>query len=524
MHAMAANFDAASAPSFIGKRLSEQANEMKLNRINPAALTATKLSKALARINDGGGLALLPNYKSKPGEFSGIHRWVFRATLAGKVFEMGFGTLAEVSLADARARAIEARQQVGRGEDPRAERQDKRAAERQAIEDAQRARAGLPVVGSFKDWTLRYVDKQAGSWGAPEASRTEWLGPAAMDDAGKPVYTGQMGNHVFPTLGDVKIEAIERPQLAALLAGIEGTSAMHAVRKKVNQVLRFAKLSGALKENVCEDIQHVLPKHIGGNNPAVKTAEALADVLNKFAAFGGGQVMKTAMMVQAYLFQRSDVSASMEWAHVNLKRGIWTVPAGNMKRDAEGKINGADHIVPLPRQIVAMLEALQPVTGAGRFVFPNAVRADDHMTADAINNAMQSALGKRRGQEWNSYQTAHGFRALGISFGQKYCGEDKRVLDLIAGHAIGDNLGTAYERNQWEEERGPAAQAYADWLDAICAGTPDAFLTHGERERARMARTAAPEAANAPTVDAAQWARFLAFEAAERAAAGQQAA
>jgi integrase len=214
----------------------------------------------------------------------------------------------------------------------------------------------------------------------------------------------------------------------------------------------------------------------------------------------------------------------MEWAHVNLKRGIWTVPGANMKRDADGKANGDDHIVPLPRQIVAMLEALRPLTGAGRFVFPNAVRADDHMTADAINNAMQSAMGKRRGAAWTAYQTAHGFRALGISFGQKYCGEDKRVLDLIAGHAIGDNLGTAYERNQWEEERGPAAQAYADWLDAIRAGEADAFLTHGERERARMARAAAPQAANLPTMDAARWARFLAFEAAEAAAAGQQAA
>ena len=425
---------------------------MKLNRINAATLTASTLAATIGRINDGGGLALMCNYKTpmkggkRTGPLTGIHRWVFRATLDGKVFEMGFGTLAEVGLADARRKAVEARQKVGRGEDPRAERQTKRADEAQAVEDVRRQRDGLPVAGSFREWTLRYVDKQAASWGAPEATRTKWL--------------AQMNNHVFPTIGDSKIEAVTRPQLVEMFEAIEGAAAMHSVRKKVNQVLRFAKLSSALTENVCEHIQHVLRKHVGGNHPAVKTPEALADVLAKFAAYWGNETTKIAMMVQAYLFQRSDISASMEWAHINLKRGVWTVPAANMKGSAEDKATGEDHIIPLPRQVIAMLETLRPLTGAGRFVFPNALNAEDYMNTSSINTAMQKALGQRRGQEWVSYQTAHGFRALGISFGQVYCGEDKRVLDLIAGHVVGDNLGTRHMSATAVERRtrpGPAS-------------------------------------------------------------------
>lgn len=472
---------------------------MKLNRINPASLSAAKLSTASGRMNDGGGLALLPNYKGNAGQ----HRWIFRGTLNGKAFEMGFGTLAEVTLADARAMAVKARQQVGRGEDPRTGRQDKRAADQQAIEDARRARLGLPVAGSFKEWAENYA-----------ASKTSWV--AATRDE----FNSQLKNHVFATIGNSKLADINRVQIAEMLRGIDGTAVMHAVRKKVSQVFDFAMESGALAKNPAVRIWKILPAHDGENNPAVKSAEALAEMLAKLDAFPGGPVMKAAIAVQVTLFQRSDISASMEWAHVNLDKAVWTVPGANMKRSAKAKKIGGDHIVPLPRQVVAILRDLQPLTGAGRFVFPNAVRADDHMTPDAINNAMQSAMGKRRGQAWESYQTAHGCRALGISFGQKYCGEDKRVLDLIAGHALGDKLGTAYERNQWEEERGPALQAYADWLDALRAGRPDAFLTHGERQRAAMARA---EAANAPTVDAAQWERFLAFQAAEAAAARQAA-
>lgn len=486
---------------------------MKLNRINPATLNANTLSKALERINDGGGLALLPNYKSKPDEdgkvrnFSGIHRWVFRSTLAGKVFEMGFGTLAEVTLAGARAKAIEARLAVGKGEDPRKERQDKRAADAQAIEDERRARLGLPVAGSFKEWAQQYA-----------ASKISWAHKTADE------FERQMNRHVLPTIGNAKISAISRAQVTEMLRGIEGTAILHAVRKKVDQVFNFAVDSSALDKNPCDGIHRILPKHVGDNNPAVDTAEALADVLNKFATYGGSQMMKTAIHVQAYLFQRSVITASMEWAHLNLDRAIWTVPGASMKRSAVDKKTGGAHIVPLPRQIVAMLRALQPVTGAGRYVFPIESRPDAHIPAPGINDAIQAALGKRKGQEWIAYQTGHGFRAIGISFGQRYCGEDKRVLDIVAGHKIGDSLGTAYERNQWEEERGPVMQAYADWLDAIRAGNPDAFLTHGERQRAAVAAAAPAEAANAPTVDAARWARFLAFEAAEAAARASQAA
>jgi integrase len=512
---------------------------VKIHRLNPSTVTASVLAKPLtnaqgkplrdaaghllfqtARMNDGGGLALLPNYKSEPekagGQLvpSGIHRWIFRSTINGKAFEMGLGVLAEVSASEARKMADEARRKVGRGEDPRAERQGKRAKDLQGIEDARRVRLGLPAEGSFREWTLRFIKKQTPSWGAPEKTMAAWIG--SNNKPGE--YSGQMGNHVFPVIGNMKIEAITRPQLAKLFESIEAPSMRCAVVKKVNQVMRFAKLSDALKENVCEDIQHILPEYDGDKNPAVKTAEALADVLAKFAVCNSGQVMKTAMMVQVYLMQRSDISASMEWAEIN--RGVWTVPASKMKGSAKDK-KGPAHVVPLPRQVIEMLEALRPLTGAGRYVFPNAWRADDRMTATSINTAMQRAMGKKDGETWEAYQTAHGFRALGITFGQRYCGGNKCVLDLIAGHKLAGNLGDIYDRNLWEEERGPTLQTYADWLDAIQAGQPDAFLTKGERDRAAAARA---EAANAPTIDPARWARFLAMEAAEAAAGAQKAA
>jgi len=40
-----------------------------------------------------------------------------------------------------------------------------------------------------------------------------------------------------------------------------------------------------------------------------------------------------------------------------------------MKRLLVGKLNGAPHLVPLPKQAAAVLRELQPLTGGGTLVF-----------------------------------------------------------------------------------------------------------------------------------------------------------
>jgi integrase len=501
---------------------------MKLNRINPKQLSATALATTTARLNDGGGLALLPNYKGNAGQ----HRWVFRSTLQGKAFEMGFGTLAEVTLAAARDKAIEARQKVGKGEDPRAERKSQRADETQAIENARRIAEGLPVENSVKDWVLRYVDKQRSSWATTETEEG-WIGTPKQLARGE--YGGQMGKYVFPIIGDKNIRDIEQQEITALLtasqkeaakAGGNGSETMHRLRKKLVSVFDFAMYNKYINRNECVGQEKVIPKKRGSNHPAVKTAEALRAVLACFETYSGSLVTRTAMQVQVYLFQRSNITVGMQWAHVDLVRGLWTVPCALMKADQEEKDTGVDHEVHLPRQVVKLLEVLRETTGGGKYVFPHEDDVNRPMPVDTLNDAMQRAMGQRKGTPWTSYQVAHGFRAVAITFGPKHVelyGAPlvKDVLDVIAGHKVGDYLGESYMRDDFGDRRARYMQAYADWIDAIRAGEFWAIQTVTERKAAEWEARAA---ANAPTIDPAQWQRFLAFQAAEAAQQAQKAA
>jgi hypothetical protein len=73
------------------------------------------------RLGDGGGLYL----QVAPGD---AKSWLFRFTIAGRERWMGLGSAEQVSLAEARALAAEARRHVAAGRDPIEERERERRA------------------------------------------------------------------------------------------------------------------------------------------------------------------------------------------------------------------------------------------------------------------------------------------------------------------------------------------------------------------------------------------------------------
>ena len=97
-------------------------------------LTARKIETTKpGKYSDGGNLYLIVSP-------TGARKWVLRFTWRGKAREMGLGTPATVSLADARERAANARRMVGQGLDP--------------INERKRT-GGVPTFGEMADHPAR---------------------------------------------------------------------------------------------------------------------------------------------------------------------------------------------------------------------------------------------------------------------------------------------------------------------------------------------------------------------------------
>jgi hypothetical protein len=104
--------------------------QMATDRLTDRAVKTQKPRERPYLVPDGRGLYL----KVQPG---GARSWLLRYQLAGRVHDLGLGTYPEITLAEARHRALKVRRQKANGTDPlaakRADREAKRLAEARTI-------------------------------------------------------------------------------------------------------------------------------------------------------------------------------------------------------------------------------------------------------------------------------------------------------------------------------------------------------------------------------------------------------
>ena len=136
----------------------------------------------------------------------------------------------------------------------------------------------------------------------------------------------------------------------------------------------------------------------------------------------------------------------MEWSELNLASALWTIPSEKLKRTVIGKANGEDHIVPLPKQAVSLLESLQPMTGHGRYVFPG-LRDHSRPMSEATIGAALYALG------FGDEHKPHGFRATARTLLVDELGLDPKIIEANLANGSNDPLGRSYNRAQYIGKR-----------------------------------------------------------------------
>ena len=143
---------------------------------------------------------------------------------------------------------------------------------------------------------------------------------------------------------------------------------------------------------------------------------------------------------------------SAEWADVDLEGAEW--------RYTVTKTN-TPHVVPLARQAVEIRRELYPLTGYGRYVFPNARYAkQDRPMAETTLWAALRALDIPPDR-----MTMHGFRAMARMILDEVLGFRPDFIEHQLAHAVRDPNGRAYNRTVFLPERRVMMQAWADYLD-----------------------------------------------------------
>lgn len=388
--------------------------------------------KKQARIYDTGGLYL----QTSP---SGSKRWFLKYRAGEKEKQLALGAYPVVSL----------------------------KAARQARDEAKRKRAeGIDPVQARK---VEKLKARTGDADTLEAVAQEWFKRRENEVAPETLKRDRrlLERNLFPILGGRTIGKIEHPELLAALNTIVERGILETaerVRIMVGQIMRYAIASGRANRDIAADLKEALPKHRSKNFAAIIDPAEFAVLLRAIKAYRGGIVVRAALQLVPYLFQRPQELRCAAWAEMDLERGVWTIPPQRMKRTKEGKENGQAHLVPLSAQAIKILKALKPYTESTGLVFPGERQRGKSISGNSVRTALIS-MGYT-----GEIQTWHGFRASARTMLAEQLDINPLYVEPQLAHAVKDANGRAYNRTTYLKQRTEMMQQWADYLDRLAKG------------------------------------------------------
>lgn len=390
------------------------------------AVRNAKPSKKTQKLFDGGGLYL----EVAP---SGGKWWRLKYRFGGKEKRLSLGTYPEITLKEARERRDNARKLLGDGIDPSAQRKARKAAQVELSANT------FEAVG--REWIDRHMAKKAASHCNKVTRRLE--------------------REVFPYIGNHPISEITAPEILAVVRRIEARNHLetaHRVLQHIGQVIRYAVATGRAESDPTQALRGALPASTVKHMAAPTEPDKVAEVLRMVDAFTGSPVVNAALRLLPLLFVRPGELRAMRWEQIDLKAKEWRYTTSKTK---------TEHLVPLSKQAIAILEELQPLTGhlPGGWVFPGGRSPKNAMSDAAINAAY-----RRLGIDTRNELTGHGWRACARTLLHEQLGYVPEIIEHQLAHAVPDALGRAYNRTRFIEQRKKMMQDWANYLDKLKTG------------------------------------------------------
>lgn len=370
-------------------------------------IQAAKPGDRPIKLSDAGGLFLLiqPNG-------SKLWRQAFRH--GGKQLTLAHGAYPDVSLAEARRLRDAAKAALKRGVDPREAKQGD-ALPSDSLESI--AREYLKVRG--RRWTTKHQG----------------------------IVLARFESAVFPDLGRKPIATITAPAILETLRKIEATGALEVAkrtRQTLSAIFRYAIATGRAENDPAHALKDAM-------QPAPPVRHRLALPFGEIGKFLHSMrdvdpIICAAVHLAVHTALRSNELRFSEWS--DIQGDVLIIPATRMK-------TRADHVLPLSRQVKALLATL-PRDSKWILCSPRTGRP-------LSQPSMLSAI-YRRG--WHNIATLHGFRALFSTEATESGLWSEDAIELQLAHRLpGSGSRRAYNRARLLDERLRLLQWWSDKID-----------------------------------------------------------
>lgn len=379
-----------------------------------------------SKLSDGGGLFLL--VQSPDPKASKFWRLAYR--YAGKQKTLALGVYPTISLAVARERREEARKLLANNVDP----SDTKKAQKDAIQAKE--------VNSFEIVAREWFKGRAPNWKTNHSSK----------------IIARLDKDIFPWLGACPVNEITAPELLKTIRRIENRGALETAHRTLaycGQIFRYAIATGRAQRDTAADLRGALPPVKEKHHASITDPKLIGKLLQNIQSYQGSFITRCALQLAPLVFLRPGELRKGEWAEINFEKAEWRIPALRMKMDAV-------HIVPLASQAVEILREIQPLTSAGKYIFPSARSVTRPMSENAVLGAL------RRMGYTNEEMTGHGFRSMASTLLNEQ-GWNRDAIERQLAHAERDNVRAAYNYAEYLPERRKMMQQWADYLDQLKA-------------------------------------------------------
>lgn len=434
---------------FVATLYREQYREqeaLRLPKIIVNALTPPMVKHAkVGRHADGNGLFLLV----KP---TGKRSWVFRYKMARRERDMGLGGAigpGSVTLAEARAKAVEARRLLRSGADPISQRRDV------AAEDAARSQANVLQSIVFKTAAAAYMD----------ANETGW-----RNDKHRAQWRSTLETYAYPHLGHLAVSEVATSHVMEALEAIWNSKPETAsrVRGRIEAVLDYARA----REWRTGDNPARWRGHIANMLPARKNTARVAHhpalAWREARKFMSALKSRDAVAARALEFAILTVARTGEvlgarWTEIDIGNAIWTVPGARIKA-------GREHRVPLSERALTVLNEMMPLR-------PDDDRRDDALVfpgAKLGRPLSQMAMLMLLRRMDRADLTTHGFRSTFRDWCAEATDYPNEMAELALAHTVGDKVEAAYRRGDMMDKRRHMMEKWAEFCgDAKTPGASD---------------------------------------------------
>lgn len=387
------------------------------------------------KLSDGQGLFLLV-------KANGTKSWRLKFKRPdGREGLATFGNYPALGLKSARDRRAAALELLALGIDPLEHEKQVKAA------------SAATVTNTFKAVALEWHAAGARKWSKDHAIK----------------ILRRLETDLFPCLGDRAVSELKARDLLVPLKNAEKLNHLDVasrLRQYIDGIMRYAVQNGHIESNPARDLLGATATRKAAHRPALPL-ERLPELLQRIDNYKGRPLTRLAVHLTLLVFIRSSELRFSRWPEIDFDRSLWTIPGTReaiegVKHSQRGAKMGTPHLVPLSKQAISILEAIQPLTGRFDLVF-----AGDHYHHKPMSENTVNAALRLMGYDTKAEVCGHGFRSMACSALVESGLWSRDGVERQMSHQERNGVRAAYiHKAEHIEERRLMVQWWADYLEA----------------------------------------------------------